>query len=176
MSLRYTCFSSPVGMLGLAAAGAGLCRLDIKVDPPRFGDRLEDRYACRAVRDDGAFLHIRDILAGYFQGAGGDFNVEVDFIEGTAFQRRVWRALREIPWGQIRSYAWVARRIGQPKAVRAVGQANGRNPVAIIVPCHRVIRSDGTIGGYGGGVEVKAELLRREGVVLKTKENVHVGV
>ena len=105
-----------------------------------------------------------------------DFQIDIDVIEGTSFQRRVWRALLEIPYGQVRSYAWGAQRIGHPKAVRAVGQANGRNPVAIIVPCHRVIRSDGTIGGYGSGVGVKAALLRREGLNVPALENHSVTV
>jgi methylated-DNA-[protein]-cysteine S-methyltransferase len=176
MELRYTCFSSPLGMLGLAATDAGLCRLDMKVDPPLFRDQLEARYARRTMKDDGAFIRVRNILDGYFQGTVADFNVDIDFIEGTGFQRRVWQTLMKIPFGQVRSYAWVARRIGQPRAVRAVGQANGRNPVSIIVPCHRVIRSDGTIGGYGGGVEVKEELLKREGVLLGTMERDRVAV
>jgi O-6-methylguanine DNA methyltransferase len=158
-------------MLGVAATARGLCRLNLKVDPLLFHDELETRYNRSAVEDDLFFAKVKEILKGYFAGTVADFHIDIDFIEGTSFQRRVWKTLLEIPYGEVRSYAWVAERIGNPKAVRAVGQANGRNPVAIIVPCHRVIRNDGTIGGYGGGVEVKAELLRREGVDVPALEN-----
>lgn len=170
-TLHYTCLPSPVGMLGVVATDRGLCRLDLNVDPLTFRDQLEHRYHCSVIESDHHFTGMRETLEGYFNGAVTDFNVKIDFVEGTAFQRRVWQALTTIPYGQVRSYAWVARQIGQPKAVRAVGQANGRNPVAVIVPCHRVIRNDGTIGGYGSGIEIKEELLRREGVSLTELEN-----
>jgi methylated-DNA-[protein]-cysteine S-methyltransferase len=90
----------------------------------------------------------------------------VDLSSGTAFQRKVWRALTKIPYGQTRSYAWVARAIGAPKALRAVGTACGANPVPLIIPCHRVIASDGSLGGFGGGLRLKRRLLRLEGVTV----------
>ncbi len=86
----------------------------------------------------------------------------MDLSSGTSFQQKVWRALTKIPRGQTRSYAWVARQIGKPKAVRAVGAACGANPVPVIVPCHRVIASDGSFGGFGGGLPMKRQLLRLE--------------
>jgi len=100
-------------------------------------------------------------LQEYFSGRRQKFSVPLD-VEGTAFQKKVWKALSEIPYGEVRSYGQIARRIGNPKASRAVGTANGANPVAIIVPCHRVIAGDGTLGGFGGGLTNKTYLLTLE--------------
>ena len=168
---KYTYCSSPVGALGLAATDNGIFRLDLKIDPLLFRERLEKRYHCRAVEDDAHFTRTKEDLEGYFNGKVRRFDTPIDFIEGTNFQRKVWMTLMKIPYGQVRSYAWVAKEIGSPQAVRAVGQANARNPVAIIVPCHRVINSNGDLGGYGSGVEVKVELLRIEGINPSTMKN-----
>lgn len=105
-------------------------------------------------------------LAEYFAGKRRDFDLPLA-PRGTEFQQRVWRALRAIPFGAVRTYGDIAQAIGQPLAVRAVGQANGRNPLPIVVPCHRVIAGDGTIGGYSGGLHVKHKLLALEGIELK---------
>jgi methylated-DNA-[protein]-cysteine S-methyltransferase len=104
-------------------------------------------------------------LREYFAGKREAFDLELDFA-GTAFQRAVWKALLTIPFGQTRSYAEIAKQIGRPSACRAVGAANGANPVAIIAPCHRVIGSTGALTGFGGGLDVKAQLLRLEGARL----------
>jgi methylated-DNA-[protein]-cysteine S-methyltransferase len=106
---------------------------------------------------------VRDALARYFAGDMAAFDGVAVLVRGTAFQERVWAALREIPVGRTASYADVAQRIGQPTAVRAVGLANGQNPVPIIIPCHRVIGRNGSLTGFGGGLERKAWLLRHEG-------------
>ncbi len=98
----------------------------------------------------------------YFTGEPVRFRVRLDLRVGTPFQRKVWRVLRTIPHGQTRSYGWVAQRIGAPRAVRAVGAACGANPVPVIVPCHRVIASDGALGGFSGGLARKRALLRLE--------------
>lgn len=98
----------------------------------------------------------------YFAGEAVRFRVPLDLRAGTAFQRKVWRVLRRIPYGETRSYGWVARQIGCPRAMRAVGAACGANPVPILVPCHRVVRSDGSLGGFSGGLAVKRALLRLE--------------
>ncbi|UCE19927.1 MAG: methylated-DNA--[protein]-cysteine S-methyltransferase [Gemmatimonadota bacterium] len=164
--LRYTIFPSRIGPLGLAATDRGICRLTMNADRGTFGIELETRYRCAAVDDDRSFGNERAMLEEYFQGKTKRFDCPLHFVEGTDFQRQVWHALRRIPYGQVRSYAWVAREIGHPRAVRAVGGANGRNPIAILVPCHRVIRSDGGLGGFGAGPEVKRALLRIEGVIL----------
>jgi methylated-DNA-[protein]-cysteine S-methyltransferase len=105
-------------------------------------------------------------LAEYFAGRRRAFDLPLA-PRGTAFQQRVWQALCTIPFGSVRTYGDVARDIGQPRAVRAVGQANGRNPLPIVIPCHRVIAGDGTIGGYSAGLHVKHRLLALEGIELK---------
>ena len=112
-------------------------------------------------RDTAFFLPLKNQLAAYLAGESKTFDVRL-FPEGSDFQMQVWTALREIPYGQTVSYRWVAERIGKAKAVRAVGAANGRNPISIIIPCHRVIGSDGSLTGYGGGLDVKRRLLRLE--------------
>ncbi|MBI3593061.1 MAG: methylated-DNA--[protein]-cysteine S-methyltransferase [Nitrospirae bacterium] len=105
-------------------------------------------------------------LDSYFKGDLKEFKQKIKFIIGTDFEQRVWLALKEIPYGETRSYKWIARMVGRPKAVRAVGQAIGKNPLPIILPCHRVIASDGSIGGFSCGVEIKRWLLRHEGMQI----------
>ena len=92
--------------------------------------------------------------------------IKIDFLEGTSFQRKVWRKIASIPFGQTRNYAWLAGAIGSPKGYRAVANACGANPIPLIIPCHRVIASDGSIGGFSGGIELKRKLLKLEGVTL----------
>ena len=101
-------------------------------------------------------------LKQYAAGRSVNWSVPVDLSSGTGFQRKVWRALGRIPRGQTRSYAWVARKIGKPKAARAVGAACGANPVPVVVPCHRVVAGDGSLGGFGGGLPMKRRLLALE--------------
>ena len=102
------------------------------------------------------------------------FGIKFDLREGTSFQQSVWKTLLQIPFGQVRSYQWVAERIGNPHAVRAVGQANRNNPIPILVPCHRVIKSDGSIGGYSGGIKKKKKLLEIEHFDLSEKVKVRM--
>jgi methylated-DNA-[protein]-cysteine S-methyltransferase len=112
-------------------------------------------------RDPGHFTAVKTQLAAYFAGEHKPF--EVDLLpEGTPFQLKVWSTLLEIPYGKVVSYQWIARHIGKPGAVRAVGAANGRNPISIIIPCHRVIGKNGTLTGYGGGLDIKQRLIRLE--------------
>jgi methylated-DNA-[protein]-cysteine S-methyltransferase len=115
-------------------------------------------------RDDAAFAPVRIQLEEYFAGQRTTFELELA-MAGTAFQRRVWAALREIPYGETTSYGELARRLGTPDAARAVGLANGRNPISVIVPCHRVIGADGSLTGFGGGLERKRLLLDLESPV-----------
>jgi methylated-DNA-[protein]-cysteine S-methyltransferase len=152
----YSLFDSPVGELLLTSDGEKLTGLHL---PATKGP---DEVGPDGCRDDGPFRVVREQLRAYFAGELRDFDVPLG-LAGTAFQRRVWRALCDIPYGETLSYADLARRVGQPGAARAVGSANGANPVAIIVPCHRVIAADGTLGGYGGGLDRKQWLLRHEG-------------
>lgn len=114
---------------------------------------------------DSIIAKVIQQLDEYFQGKRKSFNIQLDF-NGTTFQKQVWKELTNIPFGKTVSYKNVAERIKNPKAVRAVGTANGKNPFCIIVPCHRVIAANGTIGGYGGGIPVKQKLLQLEGVTL----------
>lgn len=142
---------SPIGPIMLAGEGDTLTHL-------RMGNRTD---AGPGRRDDTAFPAAVDQLRAYFAGELTEFDVPYE-ITGTEFQRRVWTALLTIPYGQTRSYGQVAAQIGAPKASRAVGLANGRNPISIIVPCHRVIGGDGSLTGYGGGIERKRALLDLE--------------
>ncbi len=153
----YSPFASPIGELLLVSNGEALTGLHLGPggpDPRREGWE----------RDDALLGAAREQLRAYFAGELLDFTVALA-LEGTRFQRRVWDELRRIPFGDAVSYAEVARRVGRPTGARAVGSANGRNPVAIIVPCHRVIAADGTLGGYGGGLGRKRWLLDHEAAV-----------
>jgi methylated-DNA-[protein]-cysteine S-methyltransferase len=150
-----TVHPSPIGPLTLMADGGHLTRLVMTdqahavVPPP--GSR----------RDPEFFAEVTGQLDEYFAGTRTAFDVPM-WLEGTEFQRRVWAQLSAIPYGETISYGELARRVGNPRASRAVGLANGRNPVAVIVPCHRVIAADGSLGGYGGGTDRKTLLLDLE--------------
>lgn len=153
--------SSPVGPLRLAASEHGLALLEFDrgVFPPRNG-----HFAGAGWQESARKLRpYTRALEQYFVGRQREFSFDLD-LRGTEFQHRCWRALLEIPYGETRTYAEIARKVGQPRGFRAVGMANHDNPVAIVVPCHRVIASDGTLGGYGGGLKVKRWLLELEGV------------
>lgn len=144
---------SPIGPLILATGPRGLCALSLR-------GRMPEPAAL--AREGAPPREIAGALASYFAGDLRAIDaLEVD-PQGTPFQRRVWAALRTIPAGTTWSYAELARAVGRPTATRAVGAANGRNPIALVVPCHRVIASDGTLGGYGGGLPMKRWLLRHE--------------
>lgn len=153
----HTVVDSPVGPLHLVARDGVLCRLSMQ------GQRHAPDPAEPGGRGDSALPEARAQLAAYFAGDLRAFDLPLH-LEGTPFQRRVWAALCEIPYGQTVSYGELAARVGSPGASRAVGLANGRNPIAIVVPCHRVIAADGTLGGYGGGLERKRHLLDLEQV------------
>ena len=155
----YTTFASPLGMLLAVGDGRALKRLDMQ-DAPR-ATRISPRWR----RDDDAFADVRAQLEEYFAGDRRQFALTLD-PQGSAFELRVWRALLEIPYGETASYGQIAARVGAPDAARAVGVANARNPIAVIVPCHRVIGANGTLTGYGGGLERKRLLLDLEAGVL----------
>lgn len=152
---RYRIVDSPVGLLTLAGQGDVLTNMVLE----RSAHLPEERS--RWVEDTGAFPDVVVQLDEYFAGERTAFDVALR-PGGTGFQRRVWGALCEIPYAETRSYAEIACCIGQPGAARAVGLANGRNPIAIIVPCHRVIGANGTLAGYSGGLEAKRVLLDLE--------------
>jgi methylated-DNA-[protein]-cysteine S-methyltransferase len=153
--IRYRTTPSPVGFITVVGDGAAVTGL-------RMEDQAYPPAAAAAwVRDDTAFEDVVDQLDEYFAGTRTEFDVTLRLV-GTEFQRRVWSALLEIPYGDTISYGELALRIGQPSASRAVGLANGRNPVGIIVPCHRVIGADGSLTGYGGGIARKRARLDLE--------------
>lgn len=163
----YMRMASPVGPLLLASSERGLFLL-------QFGHSLPARAAREEWIESPARLQIcAEELQGYFAGRLRDFRCAIDPI-GTPFQKRCWEALRDIPYGETRTYAEIARQIGSPRAFRAVGQANHENPIAIIVPCHRVVGADGTLTGYGGGLEIKQKLLQLEGAKLARPLNLNL--
>jgi methylated-DNA-[protein]-cysteine S-methyltransferase len=150
---------SPVGELTLVGSEKGLVAILWEDDDPRRV-RIEI-----GPKDAGhrVLVETERQLNEYFAGARKVFSVALDFVVGTPFQQRVWRALLDIPFGETCSYGDLAQRIGRAKAVRAVGAANGKNPISIIGPCHRVIGASGKLTGYAGGIAAKALLLRLEG-------------
>ena len=151
--------SSPAGTLMLACSEAGLVELSFRSRSTlhkRFAESCEDEERLRPYT-----TQVREFL----DGKRRDFDFPLD-LRGTDFQLRCWNQLLKIPYGEVITYAQLAQRVGSPNAFRAVGHANGQNPVAIIVPCHRVIASDGTLGGYGGGLPMKQWLLDLEGAVV----------
>ncbi|MCW1824240.1 cysteine methyltransferase [Mycolicibacterium conceptionense] len=154
MTLQYRTMDSPVGLLTLAGRDGKLMHLrmvDQTYEPSREGWEA----------DDTAFGEAVEQLSEYFVGERTEFDLELDMV-GTQFQRRVWQALQSIPYGETCSYGEIARQIGSPSAFRAVGLANGHNPIGIIVPCHRVIGANGSLTGYGGGLDRKRALLELE--------------
>lgn len=158
--MYYAVFETPAGWLGALATTGGLKRLTLPaadaaaaraaLDPPQT-----------AVEDTAYFHDLIDDLRRYFSGQPVDFQIVLDPAQGTPFQRQVWQATRSIPGGSTRSYGWLAAQAGHPRAARAVGQAMARNPVPIVVPCHRVVGTHG-LGGFSGGLDVKRRLLKLE--------------
>ncbi len=154
--IYFSELDSPIGNLTLRGSEHGLSGV--------FMETARNATATRSgwTRADERLAGPREQLREYFAGARTVFDLTLDLTSGTTFQQRVWAALLTVPYGEAVSYAEIARRIGQPAAVRAVGLANGRNPVAVIVPCHRVIGTNGSLTGYGGGLERKRVLLAHE--------------
>lgn len=156
-TLHYRTIDSPVGPLTLAGRDSTLMHL-------RMVDQTHEPDRSNWVNvDDTAFPEAVEQLGAYFAGELTEFDVALE-LAGTEFQRTVWAALRTIPYGETRSYGEIAEQIGSPGASRAVGLANGRNPIGIIVPCHRVIGASGGLTGYGGGLDRKRQLLALERV------------
>lgn len=153
-SMQFRAIDSPVGMLTLAGAGGRLQHL-------RMEDQTYEPSRDGWLPDDDAFPDVVEQLQAYFAGALTEFDLDLD-LGGTPFQRRVWEALLTIPYGETRTYGQIAVQVGSPTAFRAVGLANGHNPIGIIVPCHRVIGANGSLTGYGGGLDRKKSLLALE--------------
>ena len=158
MILAYHDFDTPLGTLRVVGGDGGVARIDL---PNAAAHAPDPGWRERRRPSAGPLREAKRQLLEYFDGARRDFDLPLA-ADGTAFQRRVWDELRRIPYAETISYGELARRIGRPTASRAVGAANGRNPLAIVVPCHRVIGADGALTGYGGGLPVKETLLAHE--------------
>jgi AraC family transcriptional regulator of adaptative response/methylated-DNA-[protein]-cysteine methyltransferase len=158
-TIRYVVKDSPLGPLLVAATSKGICRLTFDEDESVLKRRFPN---ATVLPDDGTISAWAEGALTAIEHPAQTPELPID-VRGTAFQEAVWKELRRIPLGETRSYADIAAAVGQPNAVRAVGTANGSNPVAVLVPCHRVIRSDGTLGGYAGGLDRKRTLLAAEG-------------
>jgi methylated-DNA-[protein]-cysteine S-methyltransferase len=152
--IHFRTIDSPIGPLALAGQGRVLSHL-------RMLNQTYEPNRSDWVLNDRAFSDVVDQLEAYFAGERSDFDLELDLV-GSQFQRRVWQALLTIPYGETRSYGQIAEQIGASGSARAVGLANGHNPIAIIVPCHRVIGASGSLTGYGGGLNRKRWLLDME--------------
>lgn len=160
MNIFFDTFHSPLGVLYLVFSSDALTEI-------RSGNETETAQSLPFRKGKAPAQFIKQ-LGDYFNGSPREFNQKIVFSQGTDFEKKVWLCLREIPYGETRTYKWLAERIGRPKAVRAVGQALSRNPIPIVLPCHRVIMSDGSLGGYSlgagysSGVDIKRRLLELE--------------
>lgn len=160
--MYYSTISSPYGDILLTATNKGLSALS-------FVESTAKPIDISNMKNDNApFIDVKEQLNGYFSGQRQTFDLSFD-LQGTPFQQLVWQRLLSIKFGTTQSYGWLAEKIDKPKAVRAVGGANGKNPVALIIPCHRVIGSNGTLTGYAGGLTLKEKLLRFEGAINEQK-------
>ena len=160
--LKYTIADIGAGWVGVLGSNSGLLKTTLPQELAWEAERLLGDGVRGAVRSDDFFADLLQRLKSYFAGQRIAFNDELDLSAATAFQRQVWRLTRLIPYGETRSYGWIAERLGRAGVGRAVGQALARNPLPIIVPCHRVVAKDGGLGGYSGGVAKKDYLLRLE--------------
>ena len=165
-ALYYTFNDTSAGRVGLLASNTGLLRVTLPQKSENEARNLLGKSLEQAEFSPTYFKDISGRLRAYFSGIRVDFPDKLDLSGATPFQRDVWEAARRIPYGETRSYGWLAGKIGKPRAARAVGQALGRNPFPIIIPCHRVLAGDGGLGGFSGGIEVKKSLLALEGIML----------
>lgn len=160
--IRFAVAECSLGSILVACSEKGVCAILLGDDPDTLARDLQDRFPkAGLIGGDAVFERLVAQVVGFVEAPGIGLDLPLD-IRGTAFQQRVWQALREIPAGQTASYAEIAERIGEPKAVRAVAQACGANKIAIAIPCHRVVRTDGSLSGYRWGVERKRALLEKE--------------
>ena len=166
-ALRYAMMDdTPVGVLGLAAGARGLRHLSFVRGEDDFLERLLAQHGDVAILKSPGLDDVRRALDAYFAGKRLEFDLAVDLGDLAPFHRRVLDATAKVPAGRVATYTQIAVRAGSPRASRAAGNALHNNPVAIVVPCHRVLRTDGSLGGYGGGLPVKEWLLRHEGALL----------
>jgi len=160
-------FETHLGWIACLATPAGLLKATLPCRSREAALEELGNEAPDATWSPGAFRTVEAELKKYFAGKKPDFSgVTLDISSATPFRRKVWSAIQSIPYGETRSYAWIAQQAGKPGAARAAGQAVGDNPFAVVVPCHRVIGADGGLGGFGGGPDWKRKLLGLEGVAL----------
>ena len=160
--IYYSYFQSPfLKKVFVASTARGVCMVDFLKLEKVFLKRLKERYSGKTVRDDQKNKEVLSQLKRYLKGDLKRFDCKLD-LKGTPFQEKVWSALAKIPYGQTRSYKEIAQAIGHPKAFRAVGNANSENTIPLIIPCHRVIESNGGLGGFGHGIKIKRRLLEFE--------------
>lgn len=160
--LYYVIFNTAAGWVGLLSSAAGLKRTTLPQASREKAIAALGVDAAKAILSQVFFKDLFTRFNNYFMGQRVDFPDKLDLQGATDFQRKVWEATKQIPYGQTRSYEWVARQVGKPGAARAVGQALGKNPLPVVVPCHRVITCDGKSGGFGGGLAMKKRLLALE--------------
>jgi AraC family transcriptional regulator of adaptative response/methylated-DNA-[protein]-cysteine methyltransferase len=158
--IRFSCFATPLGTVLVATTGKGVCAVKLGRDVRGLERQLAEEFAAAELRRE-PLPELEEQVLGFIAGEQSLARVPLD-IRGTVFQRRVWEALRRIPRGETRTYSDIAKAIGAPAAVRAVGSACGANPVALFVPCHRAVRRDGGLGGYAWGLATKEQLLELE--------------
>ncbi len=168
--LYYAIFNTPAGRVGILGSTSGLRRVTLPGRSSRDIRQLLGVRTNQAALSPDHFHSLMERLGAYFTGNKEAFPDCLDLSAATDFQRAVWEATRLIPYGETRSYAWVAEQIEKPKAVRAVGQALGRNPMPVVIPCHRVLASNGGLGGFSGGLAMKRYLLLLENPVVPGKE------
>lgn len=164
METCYDLFETAWGWVAAVASPRGICALSLPRPTSQVAMQEVERWLAGARRDPAALAQVRERLSAYLKGHPVSLSdIQVDIEDAPPFFRRAWEACRRIPRGQVRTYAWLAQEAGHPKAARAAGQAMARNRLPILVPCHRVLGSNGGLHGYGGGLDMKARLLALEG-------------
>jgi methylated-DNA-[protein]-cysteine S-methyltransferase len=166
LDVAYDLVDSPLGDLLVAATERGLCRIVYDAEPEREEERLARAYGLRVLRSPRAVDQARRQLDDYFEGRLRRFELPLDLRSLADFNREILRELADVPYGQLTTYGALAARAGRPRAARAVGTVMNRNPLPIVLPCHRVVGSTGKLVGYGGGLERKEQLLRLEGAIV----------
>lgn len=158
----YDSYLSPLGPIWIVSNQEGLCFILRQRSESRFFTEIRDQTGFIPQRDSTRFNRWRQLFDVYFSGKKVSFDEPISWIIGTAFQRAIWKKMLEISYGEVRSYQWIADQLALGRAARAVGNACGRNPLPIVVPCHRVVHQDGSLGGYKGGIDIKERLLAIE--------------
>ncbi len=163
-TIYYTGIDTPWGKIWAAASEKGLVQLNLSSGKEAFLKELKARTKAELIEDPSRFGEMRSQLHSYFRHERTSFDIPLD-LRGTPFQVDVWRGIYDVQYGQLTSYGRIAKAIGRPNAVRAVGNAVGDNPISLVIPCHRVVSSNGGIGGFGGGLPLKRRMLTHEGVL-----------